>query len=214
MKIAVCSDLHLEFGSIVLKNTDGADVLVLSGDICVSADLMEHDDVALEYGHAGRAYQKSMVIHEFFFNCCKEFPHVIYIVGNHEHYNYDFKYTITDLKKRLNYLPNLHLLDKETFVLDDITFIGGTLWTDMNKEDPLTLMHIRQAMNDFRCVDNSNRMIVKKVPIYAENPLWTEDGLNGSRYSKDEKGNMFPIAHKDKEYPARFCPEDAVEDHK
>ena len=214
MKIAVTSDIHLEFGPIVLKNTEGADVLILSGDICVAADLQEHNDTPHQYGHAGNLYMKSMKIHEFFFNCCKEFPHVIYIVGNHEHYHYDFKYTIPDLKKRLGYLPNLHILDKEVFELDDITFIGGTLWTDMNKEDPLTLFHIKGCMNDFRCVKNSNRMVNRKVPLYQENLLYTEDGKNGSRYIKDEKGNLVPNGFKFVQDPSKFCPEDAVEDHK
>jgi len=39
MKIAVASDLHLEFTGIDLRNTENADVLVLSGDICVADDL-------------------------------------------------------------------------------------------------------------------------------------------------------------------------------
>ena len=39
MKIAVCSDLHLEFGDLYLNNDEGADVLVLSGDIFVASDL-------------------------------------------------------------------------------------------------------------------------------------------------------------------------------
>jgi predicted phosphodiesterase len=33
MKIAVCSDLHLEFGDLDLANDQDADVLVLGGDI-------------------------------------------------------------------------------------------------------------------------------------------------------------------------------------
>ena len=43
MKIAVCSDIHLEFGDINLKNTENADVLVLGGDICVAADIGRPD---------------------------------------------------------------------------------------------------------------------------------------------------------------------------
>ena len=39
MKIALCSDLHLEFEDIDLKNTEGAEVLVLSGDIMIAEDL-------------------------------------------------------------------------------------------------------------------------------------------------------------------------------
>ena len=38
MKIAVCSDIHLEFGDLDLHNEEGADVLILGGDILVAAD--------------------------------------------------------------------------------------------------------------------------------------------------------------------------------
>ena len=214
MKVAVCSDLHLEFGDIVLHNDQGADVLILSGDICVAKDLLEVDSPDLEYGHAGLGSKKSRMIHDFFNNCCAMFPHVIYIVGNHEHYHGDFKDTVPHLKKMLGYLKNLVILDTEAFTLGDYTFIGGTLWTDMNKEDPLTLFHIRQRMNDFRCVDNSNRMVSRKVPLYLENSLYTEDGKNGGKYLQDEKGSLIPNGFKHKESPSRFCPEDAVAEHR
>ena len=42
MKIAVCSDLHLEFGDIDLKNTENADVLILSGDITIADYMHDH----------------------------------------------------------------------------------------------------------------------------------------------------------------------------
>jgi hypothetical protein len=80
-------------------------------------------------------------------------------VGNHEHYNGDFAKTIPHFRYVLGYLPNLHILEKETFVLDDITFIGGTLWTDMNKRDTRTLHAISGMMNDFRCVSNSAKLV-------------------------------------------------------
>ena len=41
MKIALASDIHLEFGDIILKNTEQADVLILSGDIC-TAKVFKH----------------------------------------------------------------------------------------------------------------------------------------------------------------------------
>ena len=118
MKVALASDLHLEFDDIILKNEHNADVLILSGDICVAKLIDKYIP--------------------FFENCSKEFPNTVYVAGNHEHYGYDFKYTITDIKKSLAHLPNVHMLDKETFKLDDVTFIGGSLWTDMNNCDQLT----------------------------------------------------------------------------
>jgi Icc-related predicted phosphoesterase len=180
MKIALASDVHLEFGEISFENTENADVLILSGDICVAADLMVKDDIGFFDKNV-----RSEKYHKFFQECGERFPHVIYIMGNHEHYNGDYRNTITTLRDRLSYVRNLHILDKDTFVVDDVTFIGGTLWTDMNKEDPITLMQMPGMMNDFRCVQNSNR-----VTIF-----------------KDEDGKFH-------ERKSRFTPEDAVEDHK
>jgi predicted phosphodiesterase len=180
MKIALASDVHLEFGEISFENTENADVLILSGDICVAADLMVKDDIGFFDKNV-----RSEKYHKFFQECGERFPHVIYVMGNHEHYNGDYRNTITTLRDRLSYIRNLRILDKDVFVVDDVTFIGGTLWTDMNKEDPITLMQMSGMMNDFRCVQNSNRITI----------------------SKDEDGKFH-------ERKSRFTPEDAVEDHK
>jgi hypothetical protein len=185
MKIAICSDVHLEFGELNLENPGDVDVLILSGDICVARDLMEHD------AHGIVSFGKSARYHTFFQNCSERFPHVLYVAGNHEHYHGDFKYTVSDLKKYLAYLPNLHILDKETFELNDTVFVGSTLWTDMNKRDPLTLHQISRMMNDFRIIDNSNREVTFKTFDDPENP---DKPTFRTRVS-------------------RFSPEDAVEEH-
>jgi len=185
MKIALASDIHLEFGDINLQNTDNADVLILSGDICVASDLGKPDP------HNFMEGARSNRIADFFKRCSFQFPHVVYIMGNHEHYHGDFAKSATKIKSMLasNMLSNVYFLDKETKVIDDVTFIGGTLWTDMNKEDSLTLRHIAQMMNDFRTVENSNREATYRT--------------------FDENDNV-----KFRTRPARFSPEDAVEDHK
>jgi predicted phosphodiesterase len=202
MKISVCSDIHLEFGPIELKNTDGADVLVLSGDICVSNDLYKFDETAKELG---TSFAKSDAYHSFFQNCCKEFKHVVYVAGNHEHYHGDYATTMSNLKEQLGYLVNLHVLDKESVVLDGVPFFGGTLWTDMNKEDPLTLHSISGMMNDFRIVKNSNKQVTYRVDV----ALLDENGDK----KLDENGRQLYQAEFRKR-DAKFSPEDAVEDHK
>jgi len=153
MKIALVSDVHLEFGDLDFDNTDSADVLILGGDICVASDITQRDP----YNTMGEEYRSNR-FHAFFQRCCDRFPHVIFVVGNHEHYHGDFATTIPHFRDVLGYLPNLHILEKQTFVLDDVTFIGGTLWTDMNKRDTRTLHEISRMMNDFRCVSNSARL--------------------------------------------------------
>ena len=204
MKIALASDIHLEFGPIDLTNDQAADVLILAGDICVADDFV-----------SSRSYKQEQAqqYRKFFEQACREFPHVVYILGNHEHYHGDAAKSYGILREHLDF-GNLHILDKETWCHQDHTFICGTLWTDMNREDPITLMHTKTAMNDFRGVVNSRRTIARKVPVYEPNPLWTEDGQNGGRYLTNEAGQMIAIGHKRKEEPANWSPEDTVEDQR
>jgi len=204
MKIALASDVHLEFGPITLDNTEGADVLVLAGDICV----------AKHFAEAGPTYTKHLAreYRQFFDHVCREFPQVVYIMGNHEHYSGDVAHTYNTLKYNLDY-GNLHILEKETWTHQGHTFICGTLWTDMNQLDSLTMSYCQGAMNDFREVLNSNRMVVRNVPIYERNPLWTDDGKNGGQYNKDATGAMIRVGYKSKEEPARWTPEDSALDH-
>ena len=147
MKITYCSDFHIEHNkNIKLQNTTDTDVLVLAGDICVVADLQEYNE---EYYDS-----KSERIHNFFINCCNEFNNVIYVVGNHEHYFTDINDTIPKLKHILRYISNLHILDNEVKVIDDVTFIGGTMWADANNQDPMSLYVLKKAMSDFRVIYN------------------------------------------------------------
>jgi len=191
MKIAVASDLHLEFGDLYFDNSDNADVLILSGDICVAADIGRPDP------HGILESARSNRIVDFFKRCSFQFPHVIYILGNHEHYHGDFATTYNKVKSMLesNMLSNVYLLDNEIKQIDGVTFIGGTLWTDMNKEDPITLYHMKSMMNDFRCVANSNRVVNYK----------TYEQIHGV----DNRER--PIF---RERVGKFSPEDAVDEFK
>ena len=103
MKIAVCSDVHLEFGPITLENPGNVEVLILSGDILVERDLDEYNLPQIE---SGFARHRSTMFHTFFEECCAAFPHVIYVAGNHEHYHGDFKFTLSDLKKKLGLIAS------------------------------------------------------------------------------------------------------------
>lgn len=161
MKIALCSDLHLEFSDIVLKNEEKADVLILSGDIMVATDLHDHSEestkVAISIDSLSRRQETAVRFRNFLKNCSLEFPRVIYVAGNHEFYHGKFPDAYDWLKLECDKLPNVTFLEMDTVTIDDITFIGGTLWTDMNKQDPVTMQVIEQMMNDFRIIRNSER---------------------------------------------------------
>jgi Icc-related predicted phosphoesterase len=194
MKIALASDIHLEFADLILKNEENADVLILSGDIC-TAKVFKH-----------KPKERAMV-KDFFKRCAFQFPHVVYIMGNHEHYDFDIAKTYDRLKAELADLPNIHLLEKETWDHNGVTFVGGTLWTDMNKNDSLTLWHCGQRMNDFQLITNSNRTTHHKNVVYAKN------SENGSPL-RDANGELVIERVDHYEKSSRWSAEDSVEDHK
>ena len=191
MKIAVCSDLHLEFGDLDLHNDEGADLLILGGDILVAEDLKGAGSPIVKVTETLSLRAERYL--NFIDRCSERFPHVIYIMGNHEHYHGDFAESDKLIKGTFGDLKNFYFLDKDWININGIFFYGGTLWTDMNKEDPNTLREIAYCMNDYRQVVNSNRQVNYRVP-----------GLN------EDNADGWVM----KQRAANFDPMDSVEDHR
>jgi predicted phosphodiesterase len=149
MKVKVVSDLHLEFSDIIIKNSNinDIDVLILSGDILVANKLDKLNSA------------DGKVFRDFLTRCSFQFPHVIYVAGNHEFYNGgDFYKTVNVLRDHCaNNYNNVYFLERDTKIIDDVVFVGGTLWTDMNKHDPMTLHAVRDMMNDYRAIRNDRK---------------------------------------------------------
>ena len=165
MKIKLVSDLHLEFSDINITNNDKCDVLILSGDIMIAQDLHDHpepantaDQAAIANGTGlGRRQQAAQRFRDFMKRCSFSFPHVVYIAGNHEFYNGKFYAGVDYLREECAKYPNVYFLECDTKVIDDVTFVGATLWTNMNKGDPMTMHAIEGMMNDFRIIKNDKR---------------------------------------------------------
>jgi len=112
MKIQLLSDLHIEFRDYTVDNTANVDVLVLAGDIGVISK--------------PKAYFK------FIQHCAAQFPQIILITGNHEYYWHSIKsadQAIVDFIAR-NTLNNVHFLNRDVLLLQDVLFYGATLWSD------------------------------------------------------------------------------------
>lgn len=157
MKIAVGSDLHVEFGDIILKNDDNVDLLILAGDICV----INHLTKQTPYGDIARDFWKRVSF---------QFPKVLYVMGNHEHYGGDFAKSKRQFEQfcAANHIYNIILMDKETVEIDGYQFIGGTLWTDFNDMDSHTMFNAQNAMNDYRGVKNTDDKVSWKfLPKHA-----------------------------------------------
>jgi len=161
MKIALCSDLHLEFSDINIQNTENADVLILSGDIMIAQDLHEHPAVypldPINISNLSYKQARALRFRDFLRRCSFQFSHVIYVAGNHEFYHGSWVKSLQHLRDECGVFSNIYFLEKDTKVIDDVTFIGSTLWTDCNKMDPLTMTSLETLMNDYRLIRNDER---------------------------------------------------------
>ena len=138
MKIDVTSDVHLEFGLYIPSNPNKSDVLILAGDV-VPINLLADNKKYITY----------------FEQCAKLYKHVIYIFGNHEYYHGDISLEFFNAKTLLGHIENLYIVNNEVVTINDVKFVCGTMWTDCNKEDPITMFNLLQSMNDFRVIKNS-----------------------------------------------------------
>lgn len=157
IKLAICSDLHVELGDIDLKNQQNANILILAGDICNAKDL----DKQSERGDRSR---------DFFRRVSAEFPHTLYVTGNHEVYSGDFAKVHTQIQNFFDthHIANITLLDKTSVVIDGYDFHGGTLWSDFNNMDAHTMHNAATVMNDYRGVKNSHDSVSWKfLPKHA-----------------------------------------------
>lgn len=167
MKLALASDLHLEFGDINLTNDEDADVLILSGDIMIAQDLHDHPEPINPVVNLGKRQESAQRFRDFLKRCSFQFPHVIYIAGNHEFYHGKFHGSLVDLRNECAKFPNVYFMENDLKVIDGVNFIGCTLWTDMNKGDPLTLHSVGDMMNDYRTIREDSKGYTRLRPAHT-----------------------------------------------
>lgn len=96
-----------------------------------------------------------------------EFPHVVYVAGNHEFYHGKWNQSLDHLRTECARYPNVYFLERDIKIINEVTFIGATLWTDCNKGDPLTLHALGDMMNDFRIIRNDELGFTKLRPAHT-----------------------------------------------
>ena len=171
MKIKVVSDLHLEFSDINIKN-NGADVLILSGDILVAQDLHDHPPVLTDTGRSilanvqglGRRQESAQRFRDFLKRVSFQYPHVIYVAGNHEFYHGKWVGAFDYIREECAQYSNLYFMENDSKEIDGVTFLGASLWTDMNKGDPTTKFTVTQYMNDFKTIRHDKKDYRKLRP--------------------------------------------------
>jgi len=132
--VQVVSDLHLEFHRPASQkrlieeiHEPGVDVLVIAGDLCTL------DRLAWALGHF-----------------CRLYPHVVYVLGNHEFYGSSVGGVLQEMAWITQQLPNLHWLDNSIVKVAGVRFIGGTLWFTKPKNALRSEWVLR--MNDHRMI--------------------------------------------------------------
>lgn len=126
MRLHILSDLHLEFAPFMPPATD-ADAVILAGDISTGQN-------GLKWAMA-------------------TFPDrpVIYVLGNHEFYGQKLQKLIQKLHEAARG-SNIHVVEDEGVTLEDVTFLGATLWTDFALSGDAVMSEVvaQTSMSDYR----------------------------------------------------------------
>ena len=181
MKVKIASDIHLEHftSGQPLPDLGRGDILILAGDILCARHLKTE------------GYLKHLYL-SFFENCSKNFGEILYVLGNHCFYGYNYEGTFNTIKKHLP--DNFHLLENDTIKINETSFIGFTFWTDFRNENPLDMMEANGYMNDYKVI----RIGSKYRKLNPDDTLGFHKKskaylLNKLKELKDE--NVFVISH-------------------
>lgn len=133
MRIQILSDLHLEFDrddgeSFARAVPVVGDVLVLAGDML---PLKDADSVRRTFSWF-----------------CDRFAHVVFVPGNHEYYRTSSTAAEALLVVCVREIPNLHVLNPGVITIEEIRFVGATLWFPDTPDEFL----YRGSLNDFRLI--------------------------------------------------------------
>ena len=173
MRIAVFSDIHNEYLEWKPKKQE-VDIVILAGDIHV-----EHHGV-------------TWAINNF------DVP-VIYVPGNHEHYGCEISSNIEKMKL-LAKGTNVHILTNDTIEIDDVLFIGTTLWTDFllyGKDEEVNCCDSAEKyMRDFTQISVKEIAQIRKLKpsdtqtYFAESFAFIDQSL-----TKNKQGKRVVITH-------------------
>lgn len=149
MKVSHVSDIHLEWMNFPdFSKEEGGDVLILNGDILVAAYLepQRTDKEALRV----QEYLREHFIPELM----EKFNHVLYLAGNHEFYRSDIN-TGRDIIKtwfyKNTYQP-IFFMENDVLDVENVRFIGSTLWSDFLGGNQIAMFDAWRGMNDFRII--------------------------------------------------------------
>ncbi len=152
-------DLHLDFD---IKATRGWEPFKDPLPCWVPTELPTDKETALIIAGdlwTSRKYLAFCGEHFWLATVAKRFYCVIFVLGNHDLWDSNISNEYNNVRNDLakSGLTNVYLIQDSQIVIDNVKFLGGTLWTDMNKQDPLTRLSWQNAMaNDRKYITIGN----------------------------------------------------------
>jgi predicted phosphodiesterase len=169
LKLQILSDFHLEhrdeqvnYNDFIKANKEN--ILALLGDI-------------------GSPYDPKL---EHFLGWCSDnFYKVLYVPGNHEYYTacgHPHAVIQKELARLCSLFPNVIFLDNMIYDIENVRFIGTTLWTDIPSDKQ---NYIQRCMNDYRLIYSKHNTLMTPTDVsneYLKNKMFIENNTI--------KGNM------------------------
>ena len=190
MRLLILSDLHREIwyrsGKKANDSTDPyprtdlavaqPDVVILAGDIHVGSQAVEWAD--------------------------QSFPGlpVLYVHGNHEGYGKNIDDVQQDIAEACAATDHVYFLDCRKVVLDDVRFLGATLWTDFRLHgsgayQKLAMYDAGQNMNDYQRIRLAKKGYRKLRPEDSERWHYQHRRWLRERLAESFDGKTVVITH-------------------
>jgi len=173
MRIHTLADLHGEFIDHHLTKAVnpvwwpltkvGADVVVLAGDIHLGTDAIHL---------AAQLWPQRQVV---------------IVAGNHEFYGSEYHQALADLRQTATVYPNIHFLENDMVEINDVVFLGCTLWSDFCLYGKQALHTCQKAaaqyMADYRHIRNNHHQPISLLrpedtaAFHLASVKWLDDCL-------------------------------------
>ncbi len=159
MKLALYSDLHLEFmrGSPWRPPELDVDLVILAGDIDVGSRGLEWADQT--------------------FSAWKRPPVILYVAGNHEYYGSDLNLMSEKLSKPR---AGVSFIERATVKIGAVRVLGSTLWADFallgSDQVARSMATAQRHMNDYQLIRRGNRSLTpnETAKLFAESVEWLD----------------------------------------
>ena len=140
----LASDVHTEFSAWKPSTLPTSRILVIAGDYSTA-----------------QTYEKTILE-------LLELPyeHIVFVLGNHDFYGCDYQTTYSRWSAWPEDHPKIHVLLNRSVLVDEIVFVGSTLWSDISK-DGCGGYRVKHALSDYKAIGSFKVDTAQKAHVCA-----------------------------------------------